>query len=83
MLDNALEQGWERVENLTFEGHRATTLTELTSSNLLVGVFKNVELHFDIQLIEHSLVSKFDPFYHVVEILHRLSVEFVKAQFVE
>ena len=58
-------------------------MEELPPSNLLVTILKNVELHLDVQLIEHGFVAEFNPLDHVVEILHGLSVEFVEAKFVE
>lgn len=83
MLDQTFEHHWERLENFVLYRHGATSLEELTTSNLLVTILKNVELHLDVQQIEHGLISEFYPFDYVIEIFHGLSVEFVKTKFVK
>jgi hypothetical protein len=66
----------ECFKNEALKGQRTTFLLERTSLHFLVRVLKNVKDGLDVNRVEKSLISSFNPVDDVTEILHGLAVSF-------
>lgn len=83
VLDQLLKVSRESFKDLVINGHASSALSEITANDFLVAILKDVELHLHTNLVKEDAVTDIDPLDHVIQVLHRLTIELEEVQFVE